>query len=112
MNFTILGEAGSATSSTHRLFDSGALGSPRPGTRTGPRAVVDLAHGVTVSRPAVSQHLAVLKAAGLVKDRAEGTRRVYEIDPRGLGAIRAWLDGMWDNALHSLESEIERDADK
>jgi DNA-binding transcriptional ArsR family regulator len=80
--------------------------------RTGPRAVVDLAHGVTVSRPAVSQHLAVLKAAGLVKDRAEGTRRVYEIDPRGLGAIRAWLDGMWDNALHSLESEIERDADK
>jgi DNA-binding transcriptional ArsR family regulator len=80
--------------------------------RTGPRAVVDLAHGVTVSRPAVSQHLAVLKAAGLVKDRAEGTRRVYEIDPRGLGAIRAWLDGMWDNALHSLESEFERDADK
>jgi DNA-binding transcriptional ArsR family regulator len=80
--------------------------------RTGPRAVVDLAHGVTVSRPAVSQHLAVLKAAGLVKDRAAGTRRVYEIDPRGLGAIRAWLDGMWDNALHSLESEIERDADK
>jgi DNA-binding transcriptional ArsR family regulator len=77
--------------------------------RTGPRAVGDLARGVPVSRPAVSQHLAVLKAAGLVKDRAEGTRRVYEIDPKGLGAIRAWLDGMWDNALQSLESEIERD---
>jgi DNA-binding transcriptional ArsR family regulator len=76
--------------------------------RSGPRAVGDLARGVPVSRPAVSQHLAVLKAAGLVKDRAQGTRRVYEIDPKGLGAIRAWLDGMWDNALQSLESEIER----
>jgi DNA-binding transcriptional ArsR family regulator len=77
--------------------------------RTGPRAVGELARGVPVSRPAVSQHLAVLKAAGLVKDRAQGTRRVYEIDPKGLGAIRAWLDGMWDNALQSLESDIEQD---
>ena len=60
--------------------------------KAGPRAVGDLARGVPVSRPAVSQHLAVLKAAGLVRDVADGTRRVYEIDPRGLGAIRAWLE--------------------
>src|SRR4051812_14161506 len=67
--------------------------------RGGPRPVGDLARGLPVSRPAVSQHLAVLKAAGLVTDRAEGTRRLYEIDPAGLGAIRAWLDQFWDVAL-------------
>jgi DNA-binding transcriptional ArsR family regulator len=52
-----------------------------------------------VSRPAVSQHLKVLKDAGLVADRAEGTRRVYFIDPRGLAPLRAWLDQFWDGAL-------------
>jgi DNA-binding transcriptional ArsR family regulator len=77
--------------------------------RSGPRAVSDLARGVTVSRPAVSQHLAVLKAAGLVKDTAAGTRRVYEIDPKGLGAIRAWLDDMWGGALQSFSAELEKD---
>jgi len=75
--------------------------------RTGPRAVGELAQGVPVSRPAVSQHLAVLKSAGLVKDRAAGTRRVYEIDPKGLGAIRAWLDGMWQDALQELGAAVE-----
>lgn len=75
--------------------------------RTGPRAVGDLAQGLPVSRPAVSQHLAVLKAAGLVKDQADGTRRVYEIDPKGLGAIRAWLDQFWDQALTSFKAEVE-----
>src|SRR5262245_11106591 len=75
--------------------------------RSGPRAVGELASGVTVSRPAVSQHLAVLKAAGLVRDTAAGTRRVYEIDPKGLGAIRAWLDDMWGGALHSFASDLE-----
>jgi DNA-binding transcriptional ArsR family regulator len=79
--------------------------------RSGPRAVGELARGVPVSRPAVSQHLAVLKAAGLVRDTAEGTRRVYEIDPKGLGAIRAWLDDMWGSALHELGAELEKDAD-
>ena len=74
--------------------------------RTGPRAVGELARGVTVSRPAVSQHLAVLKAAGLVRDTAAGTRRVYEIDPKGLGAIRAWLDDMWGGALRNFGSEL------
>jgi DNA-binding transcriptional ArsR family regulator len=81
--------------------------------RSGPRAVGELASGVTVSRPAVSQHLAVLKAAGLVRDTASGTRRVYEIDPQGLGAIRAWLDDMWGGALQGFGDELEKeDADK
>lgn len=79
--------------------------------RSGPRAVGDLARGVTVSRPAVSQHLAVLKAAGLVRDSAVGTRRVYEIDPKGLGEIRAWLDDMWGSALRNFGSEIEGESD-
>lgn len=78
--------------------------------RSGPHAVSELARGVTVSRPAVSQHLAVLKAAGLVKDTASGTRRVYEIDPKGLGAIRAWLDDMWGGALQSFSAELDKDA--
>jgi DNA-binding transcriptional ArsR family regulator len=80
---------------------------------SGPRAVGELARGVTVSRPAVSQHLAVLKAAGLVRDTASGTRRVYEIDTKGLGAIRAWLDEMWGGALSSCTDELEKeDSDK
>ena len=56
-----------------------------------PSAVGDLARGLPVSRPAVSQHLKVLKEAGLVSETAEGTRRIYRIDPRGLGAMRDWL---------------------
>jgi DNA-binding transcriptional ArsR family regulator len=75
--------------------------------RAGPRAVGEIAHGLPVTRPAVSQHLAVLKAAGLVKDQADGTRRVYEIDPKGLGAIRAWLDQFWDTALTAFKVEAE-----
>ena len=77
--------------------------------KAGPRAVGELARGVPVSRPAVSQHLAVLKAAGLVRDVAAGTRRVYEIDPKGLGAIRAWLDDMWSDALGRFNAELEND---
>jgi DNA-binding transcriptional ArsR family regulator len=75
--------------------------------RHGPRAVGELAHGLPVSRPAVSQHLAVLKNAGLVTDRAEGNRRVYQIDPNGLGAIRAWLDQFWDEALLAFKEAAE-----
>lgn len=74
----------------------------------GPRAVGELAQGLPVSRPAVSQHLKVLKEAGLVVDRAEGARRVYQIDPSGLGALRAWLDGFWDEALAAFQAEVER----
>ena len=72
-----------------------------------PQAVGDLARGLPVSRPAVSQHLRVLKSAGLVKDRAEGTRHIYQIDPAGLGAIRAWLDRFWDRSLDAFKAELE-----
>ena len=75
--------------------------------RRGPQPVVALARGLPVSRPAVSQHLKVLKLAGLVADRAEGTRRIYEIDPAGLGALRAWLDQFWDASLKSFQMEVE-----
>jgi DNA-binding transcriptional ArsR family regulator len=75
--------------------------------RTGPRAVVDIARGMPVSRPAVSQHLRSLKEAGLVGDRAEGTRRIYFIDPNGLAAIRRWLDQFWDDALAAYQREVE-----
>ena len=75
-----------------------------------PASVGDLAARLPVSRPAVSQHLKVLKQAGLVMYRAEGTRRVYQIDPKGLGAIRAWLDRFWALALEAFKAEVERDA--
>lgn len=74
----------------------------------GPRAVGELAQGLPVSRPAVSQHLKVLKEAGLVTDRAEGTRRVYQIDPQGLGQLRGWFDRFWGMALSAFAEEAER----
>lgn len=73
----------------------------------GPKPVGQLAQGLPISRPAVSQHLAALKAAGLVTDHAEGTRRIYRIDPKGLAAIRIWLDQFWIQALASYADEIE-----
>lgn len=79
--------------------------------RGGPRAVGALARGLPVSRPAVSQHLAVLKNAGLVRDTAYGTRRVYEIDPEGLAAIRAWLDGLWNDALGRFGASLTEEDD-
>jgi DNA-binding transcriptional ArsR family regulator len=63
-----------------------------------------------VSRPAVSQHLKVLKEAGLVTDRAEGTRRVYQIDPKGLAAVRRWLDQFWDEALTSFQAALDQES--
>ena len=78
----------------------------------GPRAVGELAAGLPVSRPAVSQHLKVLKEAGLVVDRAEGARRVYQIDPKGLGQLRAWLDRFWDEALEAFKAEVEKPDDE
>ncbi len=74
----------------------------------GPLPVGEIAIGLPVSRPAVSQHLKVLKDAGLVVDRAEGARRIYAIDPQGLGAMRAWLDQFWDQALTAFKAEAER----
>lgn len=76
--------------------------------RAGPRPVGEIADGLPVSRPAVSQHLRVLKAAGLVSDESRGTRRLYRIDPDGLGALRAYLDGFWDTALGSLKELAEQ----
>ena len=80
--------------------------------KSGPQAVGAIARGLPVSRPAVSQHLKVLKEAGLVTDRPEGTRRVYHIDPQGLGALRAWLDQFWDHALAAFQAEVELGAAK
>src|SRR5215469_1959028 len=80
--------------------------------RHGPKAVGEIARGLPVSRPAVSQHLKALKAAGLVSDEADGTRRVYQIDPKGLGQLRAWLDRLWDVALTNFPAEAERSAEK
>ena len=67
--------------------------------RQGPRSVGELADGLPVSRPAVSQHLRVLKDAGLVSDRKEGTKRIYRVDPAGLEEIRAYFDSFWEEAL-------------
>jgi DNA-binding transcriptional ArsR family regulator len=78
--------------------------------RTGPRSVKTIAQGMPVSRPAVSQHLKVLKEAGLVADRPEGNRRVYYIDPDGIGALRGWLDQFWDAALAAFQAEVETNA--
>jgi DNA-binding transcriptional ArsR family regulator len=73
----------------------------------GPLAVVDLARTLPVSRPAVSQHLKVLKEAGLVMDRAQGTRRVYEVDRRGLEALRAYFDRFWTDSLDAFRRAAE-----
>ena len=78
----------------------------------GPRAVGELAAGLPVSRPAVSQHLKVLKEAGLVSDRAEGTRRLYRVDPGGVGALRDYLDRFWDQALTAFKGVVEGTDDK
>ena len=80
--------------------------------RDGPRPVVELASALPVSRPAVSQHLAVLKAAGLVADRAAGRRRLYAVDPAGLDALRAYLEGLWGQALASYQQAAEGESDK
>jgi DNA-binding transcriptional ArsR family regulator len=72
-----------------------------------PRAVGELARELPVSRPAVSQHLRVLKDAGLVTDRQAGTRRIYQLDPDGVGALRAYLDGFWNQALAAFKEVAE-----
>src|SRR5687768_5859077 len=77
-----------------------------------PMAVGELAAGLPVSRPAVSQHLKVLKDASLVRDQAEGTRRIYRLDPAGLGPMREWLDRFWDRALAAYAEAVEREERK
>jgi DNA-binding transcriptional ArsR family regulator len=73
-----------------------------------PRAVGELASGLPVSRPAVSQHLRVLKDAGLVVDRPAGNRRIYQLDPDGLGALRAQVDRFWTQALAAYKEAVEQ----
>ena len=75
-------------------------------------AVGELAKRLPVSRPAVSQHLKVLKEAKLVRDHAQGTRRIYYIDPTGLGEIRGWLDRFWDASLAAYAEAVERHEEK
>jgi DNA-binding transcriptional ArsR family regulator len=73
-----------------------------------PSAVGELAVGLPVSRPAVSQHLKVLKEAGLVVDRSEGSRRIYRLDPDGVGALRDYLDRFWNRALAGFKASVEK----
>jgi DNA-binding transcriptional ArsR family regulator len=75
--------------------------------RAGPKAVREIADGLPVSRPAVSQHLRVLKEAGLVSDEASGTRRLYRLEPEGLTPARAYLEDFWTQALERFKREVE-----
>jgi DNA-binding transcriptional ArsR family regulator len=77
--------------------------------RHGAKPVGIIAAQLPVSRPAVSQHLSVLKKAGLVADRAEGTRRVYYVDPQGLASIGIWLDQFWEDALAAFKTGLDKD---
>ena len=80
--------------------------------RVGGRFVGEIAEGMQVSRPAVSQHLKILKAARLVTVHAVGTRRVYAVDKRGIESLRKWLDGFWDEALTAFKAAAEREMAK
>ena len=75
----------------------------------GPQAVGELAKDLPVSRPAVSQHLKVLKDAGLVTDRRDGTRRLYQLDPTGIEAVRSYFDTLWTNALAAFKTAVEKE---
>jgi DNA-binding transcriptional ArsR family regulator len=99
---------------TYQANGIGALGDP---TRRaiferlamGPSSVGELAGELPVSRPAVSQHLRVLKDAGLVFDKADGSRRLYQLDPDGVGALRAYVERFWADALAAFKEAAERD---
>jgi DNA-binding transcriptional ArsR family regulator len=77
--------------------------------REGNRSVREIADGMKVSRPAVSQHLKVLKSAGLIGVRVDGARRLYGIDPHGIEALRDWLDGFWNEALAAFKRAAEQE---
>ena len=81
-------------------------------SRPARRRSAQLAEQLPVSRPAVSQHLRVLKEAGLVIDRAVGTRRLYQLDPTGADAVRAYLDRFWTRALDAFKAAVERDEEE
>lgn len=99
--------------STDALFDALGDGTRRAileQLRGGPLPVVEITRRLPVGRPAVSQHLKVLKEAGLVSAQQDGTRRRYRLDPAGITAMRAWLDGLWDQALAAYKSAVEHDS--
>jgi DNA-binding transcriptional ArsR family regulator len=77
--------------------------------RRGPLSVGELAEGLPVSRPAVSQHLRVLKQAQLVRDEASGTRRYYQLDPRGFATVRDYFDSFWGDALEAFKAKFEEE---
>ena len=77
--------------------------------RHGPRAVGELARELPVSRPAVSQHLRVLKEAGLVTEQRNGTRRIYGVDAAGVAELRDYVDGFWSDALESFKRAVEQE---
>ncbi len=102
---------------TYRADGLSALGDPtrraifeRLGER--PRAVGELARELPVSRPAVSQHLKVLKDAGLVIDRRAGNRRIYQLNPDGVGALRSYLDRFWNRSLAAFKAAVEQQAEE
>jgi len=78
------------------------------GLRNGPRPVNVIAASLPVSRPAVSQHLKILKGAGLVEEHAKGAQRIYALRREGLMTLRNWLDGFWDEALEAFKAEVEK----
>ena len=78
----------------------------------GPRPVVDIANGLPVSRPAVSQHLKILKQAGLVTDEAVGTKRIYHVRPEGVAALRAYFDQFWNRSLAAFTQAVESTQEK
>jgi DNA-binding transcriptional ArsR family regulator len=78
--------------------------------RAGPSSVGDLAAALPVSRPAVSQHLTVLRRSGLVRYDERGTRNVYRLDPAGLTELRAWLDTFWETALDRYADRVRQDS--
>ena len=78
--------------------------------RAGPLSVGELAAALPVSRPAVSQHLTVLRRSGLVRYTERGTRNVYQLDPAGLSELRAWLDGFWETALDRYAQRVREDS--
>jgi DNA-binding transcriptional ArsR family regulator len=97
---------------TDAMFDALGDGTRRAilqELRGGPLPVVEIARRLPVGRPAVSQHLKVLKQVGLVTSRREGTRRRYQIDPAAITALRLWLDGLWEQALDAYRTAVEED---
>lgn len=85
---------------TRRLVFERVLAAPRP--------VAAIADGLPVSRPAVSQHLKVLKEAGLITERRDGTRRLYAANPQALGELRAVIEAMWHEALSGIDAELDK----